>query len=201
MKSKVRQVADALWDATIGKRIGVTTAELDGRRKNMEDQKQEPRRPLYGYFTVKLKDGLASVRRDGSIEQLKTGYVCVRIDRPDNGNKYKASFSFCSPLDSKNFSRAIARRIADSRMTTKRVKAFVEFEFDKTESTKVPELFRAALATITPETIDDGPKTRTAEAIKAPEWFTMPLDRKEISYGFYRQNNGPKLSEVMNRAR
>lgn len=80
--------------------------------------------PRYAYFTV---------------PSAIPGFVCVRLERAKGTKHCRASFSFCSPQDSLlyrdganrySFQRykLIARKIADSRAATKRVKATIEFD-------------------------------------------------------------------------
>ncbi len=127
---------------------------------------------VYGYFTVTVPNAEEPLKLDQAPTR-KVGYVCIRLDRPpldSESNMFKASFSFCSPADAKHFSRPKARLIADSRMTTKRIKAFVEFEYNKTEDTKLPDLFHAAL-----DNVD-------LAVDKLPQWYAEAL---EIEYGIH----------------
>jgi len=94
----------------------------------------------YGYFRVMLPETFY----DG--EEL--GYMCVRLDRPPKEQQgvgqYKASFSFCSPSDSKHFTKRLARKIADARMNTKRVKSYIEFE-NTVECPKLANILQLAI--------------------------------------------------------
>ena len=131
---------------------------------------------VYGFFRAKLPNQLAT-KLDGK----DLGYVCVRLDRPpkdSDSTEYKASFSFCSPMDApqipnKHF-RALAKKIADSRMNTKRVPASITFNFKK-DGNKLPVIFEHALK-IAMET----PKPNKPEKKMVPDWVL----RSDLEYGY-----------------
>ena len=124
---------------------------------------------VYGYFTVSVPN---------EQDEKARGYICIRLDRPplkSDSKKFKASFSFCAPPDANKFSRPKARRIADCRMNTKRIKTFIEFEYNKTDDTKLPELFEAAFSNITTVKKD------------LPRWLTEGITKPgyEVKYGLH----------------
>lgn len=134
---------------------------------------------VYGYFTAKINPGKSTKLPNGGL-----GYCCVRLDRPPKGssnNNYRASFSFCSPSDAPKKQqdlnwkfKDLAKKIANDRMDTKRVKCYVEFTFDRTEETTLPDLFRVALDVAKrSERLD---KNRPV----VPEWF---LAADDVVYG------------------
>lgn len=121
---------------------------------------------------------IAAAVADYEGRDAPTGYVCVRLERPprdSNSTDYKASFSFCAPQDSHKFSRPKARKIADSRMTTSRVKSYLDFTYNRNESTKLPDIFKAALneATVDKEF-----------SLKVPDWF-LDGRPKSVSFGVF----------------
>ena len=111
--------------------------------------------PRYAYFTVLTPTGPLSGTIVGGLSCTcgDTGFVCVRLERPKGENHCRATFAFCSPQDADQYwdSRAgswqfsrlkpLARKIADARALTKRVKATIEFEQDG----PIGEAFRRAL--------------------------------------------------------
>lgn len=100
---------------------------------------------IYGYFKVPTKKG--------------DGFVCIRVDRPPKGHSgnCKASFSFCSPSD--QFSRPLARRIANCRMESGH-----HFQFS-TDSTKAADLFDRAIRLI---------------PLNQPGWVTRALKKNSL---------------------
>ena len=85
---------------------------------------------IYGYFKAETSKG--------------NGYVCIRLDRPPKGTsvgEYKYTYSFCSPND--QFCRRIARKIADSRMTSTKPHCVVTF-WTKGENFSAKELLVSA---------------------------------------------------------
>lgn len=113
----------------------------------------------YGYFRVKVHPQFAMEYGGNNV----FGYMCVRLDRPEKENQgvgsYKASFSFCSPHDVKQFTKPMARKIADARMNTTRIQAHVEFE----NSEQCPKL-----AVLLRKAIDRG---LNYTGTKFPDWF------------------------------
>jgi len=135
-------------------------------------KKKDNKNTTYGYYRVSTPDfEPQSYSRLDDYKYGKIpvyGYVCVRLDRPakelEGVGPYKASFSFCSPHDRNKFSKKIARKIADARMETKRVKAHVTFSWDE----KCPKLARVLEAAIQHALdIEDNDDYK----IIFPEWF------------------------------
>lgn len=132
---------------------------------------------FYGYYTADLEPN-----KDNHYPNGGRGYICVRIDLPpinEEGGKVKASFSFCSPIDApkehqhlnRHF-RALARKIANDRMLTKRVKSYIEF--DRKKENSLPELFDNALSLIKETKRFDNQKK-----FMAPEWVRKASEIKK----------------------
>lgn len=139
--------------------------------------------PRYAYFTatgVPDEDGLPP----SSVAGTSTGFICVRMERPKGDKHCRAAFSFCSPLDADQYWDAngkcwrfndykpLARKIADARALTKRVKATIEFDHEG----PIGEAFRRALelakTTERPWHKRNGTVHRGGEPpTLAPRWF------------------------------
>lgn len=136
----------------------------------------------YGFYTALSNNG--------------PGYICIRIDRwnrESNIKTHKASFAFCSPLDAIKYSngrnlkqcRLLSKRIADSRMNTKRVKAFVEFDFEGT----INEAFQTALILAKNTPRHSKKNNHFKNPTIAPSWVLsaekiipgIPCNTKEVS--------------------
>lgn len=148
--------------------------------KKEDDNMNRPSDVVYGYFKVVVGNSKFQQFPKGG-----TGYACVRLNLPpkeSNSTKYKASFSFCSPADApkqkhelnRNF-RALSRKIADNRMNTTRVKAHVEFDFKRDETTKLPQIMKFALDQCVEASKENG-------KAMAPQWVILS---DKIEYGLY----------------
>jgi len=161
----------------------------------MEKQQEQPTgpEPRYAYFTVPT---------------AIPGFVCVRLEREKGSKHCSASFSFCSPQDAMQYRdksersnrysfqayKPLARKIADARARTKRVKATLEFEHDG----PMGEAFRRALELAkTTQRPYQKLERRIGRAHPpvptfAPHWFK---EAKTVEFGLV-QPEGPKPNRM-----
>ncbi len=148
--------------------------------------------PRYAYFTVLAPE---------DEERGDTGFVCVRLERPKGSNHCRAAFSFCSPQDANEYwdmfsgcfrfaeYKPLARKIADARAFTKRVKATIEFDSEG----PIGEAFRRALelakTTERPWHKRQGTVHRGGEPPTiAPRWFR---EARKVEFGLVQPKEEP----------
>lgn len=108
---------------------------------------------IYTYLATDITTG----RKKG------TGYVCIRMDRPDKNapgmKEYTCTFAFCSPCD--KFNRVIARQITNSRATNQRIHQKIKV---------MASDYRSAINQIILSLEAHSP-TFTNSGIEVPEWL------------------------------
>jgi hypothetical protein len=158
--------------------------------KFMQQESQNKRSIIYGYFTVqpaRIQSG-----RFDDYRRPKAGYICVALERPAKGasglQNYKAAFSFCSPLD--KFNKAKARKIATGKLLTERKKLHVGFDFDRVDNSQWQKVFETALHLGLKSTHEGKGHSTNSEVSFAPSWLQNFLEKNaEVSYGLRRQNS------------
>lgn len=137
----------------------------------------------YGFFLVHTTP---EIKNDDDTVLL--GLVCVRLDRPIEGKPthHRASFAWCSPFDLARYfndkseilelrgCKEICRRIADSRMTTSRVKASMEFDFEGSLFNTFEKALELAKKTPRPYK-KHASKPRKIPLPFAPRWFIRAI--------------------------
>lgn len=116
------------------------------------------------------------------------GYVCVALQRPpreakDDDRVYTAGFSFCSPKDSKHFSKSKARTIALSRLKGNS-KSTIELRPEVPEDTlKLNDIFNDVLLLATTTRVEKQTKEGKGQFTIAPNWLVRAWDAERVDFG------------------
>ena len=114
-----------------------------------------------------------------------TGYVCIALKQPpkdETNHTYWGAFAFCSPKDSKKFSKRIARQTAITRLVENKLCMSVTYE-QKAE--KLNEVFSELLArsAVNIKHTKEHSNGKLIHFMIAPSWLIRALEKHQVQFG------------------
>jgi hypothetical protein len=114
-----------------------------------------------------------------------TGYVCIALKQPpkeETNHTYWGAFAFCSPKDSKKFSKHIARQTAITRLKANKACVSVTYE-EKAE--KLNEVFSELLAraAVNIKHSKEHASGKIVHFMIAPSWLVRALEKHRVQFG------------------